>query len=123
MVETAPERVPPQPKRRWYQYSLRTLLILVTLVAVGLSSWLEWQRRRRLGIAREWAQACLDQQYPDFDDHRAWDSLSAGVMRAKSGSLSAPETCGRVVRCAELAEFRNTLEAAEQPDCGQIVAP
>ena len=40
----------PKPRRRWYQFSLRTLLILVTLSAVPLS-WLGWKleqgRRQR----------------------------------------------------------------------------
>lgn len=39
---------PPKPKRRWYQYSLRTLLIFVTVVAV-FCSWfaVRMQRAKR----------------------------------------------------------------------------
>jgi hypothetical protein len=39
---------PPNPKRRWYQYRLRTLMIAVTLAAVG-ASWfaVKMQRARR----------------------------------------------------------------------------
>jgi hypothetical protein len=35
MTTTDPH--PPKPKRRWYQFSLRTLLVLVLLASVGLS--------------------------------------------------------------------------------------
>ena len=30
---------PPKPRRRWFQFSLRTLLIAVTLVAGLLAAW------------------------------------------------------------------------------------
>ena len=30
---------PPKPKRRWFQFSLPTLLIAVTLVAISLVAW------------------------------------------------------------------------------------
>ena len=33
-----------KPKRRWYQFSLRTFFVLVTLVCVGFG-WLGWQLR------------------------------------------------------------------------------
>ena len=41
---------PPKSKRRWFQYSLRTLLIVVTLVAGLLVAWrayVEPYRRQR----------------------------------------------------------------------------
>ena len=36
------ERPTPKPRRRWYQFSLRTLLIVVTLSAVPLG-WFAWK--------------------------------------------------------------------------------
>jgi hypothetical protein len=44
-----------KPKRRWYQFSLRTLLVLVLLASIGLS-WLavkmEWARRQRAVLSK-----------------------------------------------------------------------
>jgi hypothetical protein len=37
MVTKTEQPANPKPKRRWYQYSLRTLLICVTLFAVACS--------------------------------------------------------------------------------------
>jgi len=42
---------PPKPRRRWFQFSLRSLLIAVTLVAGLLAAWrvyVEPYRRQRL---------------------------------------------------------------------------
>src|SRR5689334_7091129 len=33
-----------KPKRRWYQFSLRTFFVLVTLVCVGFGYWIHWSR-------------------------------------------------------------------------------
>ena len=45
---------PPRPKRRWYQYSLRTLFVLMTLVAIACS-WYAYEMqkaaKRRAAIA------------------------------------------------------------------------
>ena len=65
-------RAVPKPKLRWFQYSLRTLLLLTLLCVIVLKAGLEWQRRRRMEIARNWARACLDQDYPDCGQMR-WD--------------------------------------------------
>jgi hypothetical protein len=47
-MSTADNSNPPKPKRRWYQYRLRTLMIFVTLVAVGMSWFaVRMQRVRR----------------------------------------------------------------------------
>jgi Leucine-rich repeat (LRR) protein len=45
MSATQPEPATPKPKRRWYQYSLRTLLLLVLVVSIGMS-WLAVRRQR-----------------------------------------------------------------------------
>jgi hypothetical protein len=39
-----PKAEPPKRKRRWFQFSLRTLLIVVTLLAVPLG-WVAWQAK------------------------------------------------------------------------------
>ena len=38
---------PPKPKRRWYQFSLKTLLIVVTLFTVGVGCIFGWVQNRR----------------------------------------------------------------------------
>jgi hypothetical protein len=42
---------PPKRKRRWFQFSLRTLLVVVTIIAVQCAVCLpllrEWQQRRQ----------------------------------------------------------------------------
>ena len=43
-TNTSPNAAQPKFQRRWYQYSLRTLLIVVTLAGCGLG-WLGWQLR------------------------------------------------------------------------------
>jgi hypothetical protein len=54
-----------KPKRRWLRFSIRTMLIAVTILCIGLS-WLGWQisvvRERRivLGLARS-LHAVVDQ--------------------------------------------------------------
>ncbi len=80
MSESEPQTAMPKPKLRWYQYRLRTLLLLALLCAIALKAGLEWQRRRRMEIARNWARACLDQEYPDcgrMDRDKPWPPLPA----------------------------------------------
>ena len=45
-----------KPRRRWYQFSLQGLLILVTLTAVALGGRIEYLRRRALFHEREAAR-------------------------------------------------------------------
>jgi hypothetical protein len=42
----------PLPKRRWFAFSLRTLFVVVTLVACWLGYELNWIRQRRDFAAR-----------------------------------------------------------------------
>jgi hypothetical protein len=61
---------PPKPKRRWCQYSLRTLLVLVTLFAIACSWYaVEMQRaaKRRAAIA-EIIRLGGDVRYYDASD-------------------------------------------------------
>ncbi len=42
MIAADPQPAVPKPKRRWYQYSLRSLLLFVTLASIGMS-WVAWE--------------------------------------------------------------------------------
>src|SRR4051794_1559792 len=51
-----------KPKRRWYQFSLRTFFVLVTIFCVGFGYWVHWSQewiRQR----REWRDAHPDSIY------------------------------------------------------------
>jgi hypothetical protein len=75
MQTEPPKPDPPKRKRRWYQFSLRTLLIVVTLLAVPLS-YVGWQAkivRERRSVADEitqhggfvhWASTITDNSQP-----------------------------------------------------------
>ena len=54
----APKSTPTKPQRRWYQFSLRTFLVLVLLVSIGLS-WLA-VKREQANRQREAVKAILD---------------------------------------------------------------
>ena len=54
----APKSTPTKPQRRWYQFSLRTFLVLVLLVSIGLS-WLA-VKREKANRQREAVKAILD---------------------------------------------------------------
>ena len=46
---------PPKPKRRWYQFSLKTLLIVVTVATVAFGGWVQYMRYRALENRAWWA--------------------------------------------------------------------
>ena len=37
---------PPKPKRRWYQFSLLTLLVVMTVAIVAFGGWVQYRRQR-----------------------------------------------------------------------------
>ncbi|NQU24115.1 MAG: hypothetical protein HQ567_22765 [Candidatus Nealsonbacteria bacterium] len=72
---------PPQPKRRWYQYSVRGLFVLMTLVAIACSWYtVEMQKamKRRATIAEIYELGgCVwyyDARYPDTFEPPRWYS-------------------------------------------------
>jgi hypothetical protein len=56
------------PKRRWYQFSLRTFFVLVTIVCIGFGWWVhwckEWIRQRHEALERGEVR-----DVSDFSDH------------------------------------------------------
>jgi hypothetical protein len=56
MQTEPPNADPPKRKRRWFQFSLRTLMIVVTLFCVVVGGYVGWQAkivRERKATARE----------------------------------------------------------------------
>jgi hypothetical protein len=58
MSVAEPPPAMPQPKLRWYQYRLRTLLVLTTLAAVVLSAWRWWDGTREQRRLRAYIWSC-----------------------------------------------------------------
>ena len=83
-MESEPQNAVPKPKLRWFRSSLRTLLLLTLLSAIVLKAGLEWQRRQRMEIAQKWAQACLDQEYPDCGRDGSATSPGRPCQRARA---------------------------------------
>ena len=55
------EKLAPEPKRRWFQFRLRTLLVLV-LLASGVFRWAGWeldQRRKEKKTIAFWGPLIL----------------------------------------------------------------
>ena len=58
-MQTEPSKAEPlKRKRRWFQFSLRILLIAITImavqIAVCLPILLEWQQQRERALADKW---------------------------------------------------------------------
>jgi hypothetical protein len=45
--------MPTPPRRRWYQFSLRTMLIIMVVAAAAFSWWAQ-SSRERIGLRQEW---------------------------------------------------------------------
>jgi hypothetical protein len=57
-----------KPKRRWFRYSLRTMLVLVTLVAIVLGRWTFQARHQQRVVDQILAlngEVYYDYQYPN----------------------------------------------------------
>jgi hypothetical protein len=65
MQTEPPKADPPKRKRRWFQFSLRTLFVIVTILAVDCSVCLpilrDWQAQER--------QRELDDAFRSFKEH------------------------------------------------------
>ena len=69
-METDPAKAdPPKRKRRWFQFSLRTLLVAFTILIIWLGSWI--QRAREQGLAIKAIQRQCDILSVWYDDQFA----------------------------------------------------
>ena len=71
---------PPKPKRRWYQFSLKTLLLVMTVSTVAFGVWIQyrWQRDEGGIISRG--------SYVK----RTWDLISLYNYLSHPGSIRWP---------------------------------
>ena len=60
MAIAEPQAVAPRPKLRWFQYSLRTLLVLMTLVAAGLGIYKWWTIVREQRRLQAFIRSCTE---------------------------------------------------------------
>lgn len=85
MVKTRPRR------RRFLQFSLRTVLVLITVVAVWLGTWLDRGRREKAAV-----EALRQSGYVTFDCDFQWDANGEFARTAKPpGPEWAREWLGR----------------------------
>src|SRR5437588_6840846 len=86
MQTEPPKADPPKPKRRRYQFSLRTLMIVVTLFCVVVGGYVGWQakivaERASMRQRLEAAGAFFFPERPEFAP--SW-------LRRQLGDFSAP---------------------------------
>lgn len=67
-----------KPKRRWLQFSIRTVLVLVTLLCVALSLWVVPAERQRRAVA---AIEALDGTVYFGDKQAASEPFTVGFLR------------------------------------------
>ena len=63
----------PRPHRPWYQFSLRTMLIVMVISSAGFGCWVHW--------SREW----IRQRHEFWDRHLAEKLIQAVPPRAPGG--------------------------------------
>src|SRR5689334_3642805 len=87
------------PKNRWYQFSLRTLLIFVTLLAAGPGSWVIYERGR--AQRQKKAVALLNQHYAELHSKPRW--LQSLLVEGAPGEVMGASLRNRAVTDADLA--------------------
>jgi hypothetical protein len=101
-MDTAPqtsEAKPARPRRRWLRFSLRTLLVGVTLLCVALGFWVNGAQRQRRAVAAVWAIGSrVEVQY---------DYQAPGA--AVEGELPAPDWLCRLLGVDYFAEMTSVL--------------
>ena len=78
---------PIRPKRRWHQYSLRTFIVLVSLVAVGLGIWVARARNQQRAVkslTALGARVIYEHQWP------SWAGLP-GAVRSEQAEPLGPD--------------------------------
>ena len=46
------------PKKSWSSFSIRTLLILITLVGIGIAAKIQWDHRQKMNLLTGWIDRC-----------------------------------------------------------------
>ena len=79
MLTDPPKAEPPQRKRRWFQFSLRSLLVIVAVVAVQCGICLpmlrEWQRQSDQTERDQKMRAVI----------AAWEARQVGIVEGRWG--------------------------------------
>jgi hypothetical protein len=80
MTATGPQPAQPKPRRRWFQYSLRTLFLLTLLASIGLSWFtVRMQRARRQKEAVEEIQRLDGAVQYDYEVQQSGNRLPGAV--------------------------------------------
>jgi hypothetical protein len=75
-----------KPRRRWFRFSLRTVLVLVTLVCIYLTWAMNWKRQREEFLKSEAVLGFADTDYPA----PIWIRI-AGATGRESINLTTPD--------------------------------
>ena len=105
----------PKSKLRWFQYSLRSLVVFITLCAI-LCSWLAVKRWQRSLTLEGKAEAAIDQ----FLDGHTVEGLGCGYVGPHLGTFNfAPGECGELVTiCRDLVKIGKPIGKPWRPtDC------
>jgi hypothetical protein len=74
------------PKHRWFQFRLRSLLLLVLLVAIGLSGWQYWRQTRHMWRL-QWAIRVYT--FSSVEENLLWQALARDRGAWNSGLVEA----------------------------------
>jgi uncharacterized protein YjbI with pentapeptide repeats len=96
-----------RPKRRWYQFSLRTLLLLVVLVAIGLSFFASWlQEARRQQMAVEKLEALGAEVWYEGEEEQVIERWARNLFGLEHGVVVGVDLSGRQVTDAGLEHLK-----------------
>jgi hypothetical protein len=95
METESPEAEPPKRKRRWFQFSLRTLLIVVTLLA-AICPAVVWVVRDRDRLIQERDEALDRAKGPDVNYYHMDKDWDGTLIQIPEGT--PPEEVARLQR-------------------------
>jgi len=91
MESDPPKADPPKSKRRWFQFSLRTLMIVVTLFCVVVGSYVGWQakivRERHIELSRVVDTRLVGIDGADKEGAVSWIRCALGDKRVGSTKM------------------------------------